>query len=71
MVPAGNVRTQTVRGVRFPLTVKQVAVAIVFAAALLSVPYLGTSYRFLSVAVSTGIAAIALYGLAIIIYIEN
>jgi branched-chain amino acid transport system permease protein len=44
----------------------RIALALVLASALLAVPWLGVSYRFLSIAVSTGISAIALYGLGII-----
>lgn len=66
MAGTGSASASAARPAAFPVTVTQVVVAIVFAVAVLSVPFLGLSYRFMSVAVSTGISAIALYGLAVI-----
>jgi len=44
----------------------RIGFAVVLAAGLLSIPWLGPSYRFLSVAISSEIAAVALYGLSIL-----
>lgn len=47
-------------------SLQRVVLAVALVVALLAVPWLGLSYRFMSIAVSTGIAAIALYGLSVI-----
>jgi branched-chain amino acid transport system permease protein len=46
--------------------VAELAVAVVILAVLIAIPAFRPGYRFLSVATSTGISAIALYGLAIL-----
>ncbi len=47
-------------------SVESIVVAVAVIALLVAVPWLGPSYRFLSVATSTGIATIALYGLSVL-----
>ena len=48
------------------LTLDRIVVAAVIAIGLLAIPWLEPSYRFLSIAISTGTAAITLYGLSVL-----
>ncbi len=48
------------------LAVERLIVAAVITVGLLAIPWLAPSYRFLSVAISTGTAAITLYGLSVL-----
>ncbi len=53
-------------GIVRPKSRAGLAMALVVTAGLLVIPWLGPSYRFLSILISTEIAAIALYGLSIL-----
>jgi branched-chain amino acid transport system permease protein len=44
----------------------RISLAVVLAIGLFSIPWLGPSYRFLSVAISSEIAAVSLYGLSLL-----